>query len=63
MLMQLNPIFPYKTSSKSRTTPTFTGIDVVSWATPMATKKNFKERKKKKDGTGFERFFLILLCA
>jgi hypothetical protein len=51
--------------AKSRTTPTFTGIvDVVFWATPISENKIIKERKKKKDRTGFkEYFFMIILLS
>jgi hypothetical protein len=57
--MQLNAILPSKSLSRSRTTPTFTGIDVFS-AIPIPVNKIFTQ-KKKKERTAFEWFFFILM--
>jgi len=56
--MQLNAILPSKSLSRSRTTPTFTGIDVFS-AIPIPVNRIFTQKKKKR--TAFEWFFFILL--
>ncbi|KAJ6856252.1 hypothetical protein NC651_037982 [Populus alba x Populus x berolinensis] len=60
--MQLNPILPSKSLSKSRTTPTFTGIiDVEFLAIPISKKKIIKKRREKKQRTGFEGYFLLII--
>jgi hypothetical protein len=60
--MHVKPILPPE-NSKSRTTPTFTGIVAVFWATSTSMNQIFKERKKKtKERKGFEGIFFILLC-